>query len=257
MKAERPVALITGGTSGIGSGIALSLAEKFDLALGFEKNEKNAKARVKQIKESFPGARVEAYRQELSGMPACRELLRQIQKDFPAPPTVLVHSAGRIADDLFINAKFDSQMELLQQHLVAGMALAHLCLPSMYKARRGRMIFMSSMSAHHRRPGQAVYAGAKSGIEGFAATLALEVAHRGITVNCIAPGLIESEMTSHIVKRLKENPQALKEKIPAGFIGEPRDIGELARFLCSEDARYITGAVLPVDGGQSLGDSRP
>jgi len=134
--------------------------------------------------------------------------------------------------------------------------MCQLALKSMYGKRYGRIVNLSSISGFYAKRGQVNYAAAKAGIIGFTKTLALEVAHRGITVNTVAPGLIKTPMTSHIVQYLENSSgKEIGRHIPAGFIGEPGDIGPLIAFLCSDDARYITGTLLTVDGGCSLGDS--
>jgi 3-oxoacyl-[acyl-carrier protein] reductase len=251
----RGLAIITGGTSGIGRGIADALADRYDLALGYERDKARAAKAVKELKSRFPETVVRAYGGSLSGYASAAKFYSKIVRDFKRAPEALIHSAGRISDSLFVNAKFALQERLISEQLVAGMALAHLCLPGMYKAKAGRMIFISSISARYSLRGQTGYAAAKAGLEGFARTLALEVAHRGISVNCIAPGLIETEMTRELVGRLRmEGDATIRKRIPAGKIGQASDVASLARYLCSTDAHWITGAVIPVDGGRSLGD---
>ena len=136
------------------------------------------------------------------------------------------------------------------------MAMCQLALKSMYGKRYGRIVNLSSISAIYAKRSQVSYAAAKAGIIGFTKALALEVAHRGITVNTVAPGLIRTPMTSGIINYLeKASPREISRHIPAGYIGEPEDVGSLIAFLCSDAARYITGSVITVDGGRSLGDT--
>jgi 3-oxoacyl-[acyl-carrier protein] reductase len=126
----------------------------------------------------------------------------------------------------------------------------------MYKEKFGRIINLSSISASYAKRGQANYAAAKAGIEGFTRTLALEVAHRGVTVNAIAPGLIETKMTRELVAKIEAGGGSIRDGVPARRMGSPDEIGALAQFLCSSDASYITGTVITIDGGRSLGDPK-
>jgi 3-oxoacyl-[acyl-carrier protein] reductase len=143
---------------------------------------------------------------------------------------------------------------MIQEHLVVPMALTQLAVKAMYREKWGRVINVSSVSAKYFKKGQVNYAAAKSGLEGFSRCLALEVAHRGVTVNVLAPGLIETPMTAEMIRSL-ENEKLLKKKIPAGRVGRPEDVGSLVQYLCSDSASYMTGTVLTLDGGRSLGDA--
>lgn len=241
---SRPLALVTGGTSGIGLGAARALAAEHDLALGYRENHERAAAAITELERD--GARVRAFPRHLAGYEDARALTEEVAAAFGAAPRVLVHSAGRIADRLFLDGPFAPHLELVHEHLVAGMALCHLLLGNMYRERFGRIVLVSSIGARWVKRGQASYAAAKAGLEGFTRALALEVAHRGVTVNAVAPGLIETPMTEQV--------RELRRRIPAGRIGRPEDVGALVRFLCSAEAGYLTGAVIPVDGGRSLGD---
>jgi 3-oxoacyl-[acyl-carrier protein] reductase len=255
MSLDRPLALITGGTSGIGFGIACALAPKYHLALSFAQNEIKAQKALHLIRDQFPQTRVEIYRKALFNRKDCEELLGDVKGSFNANPAALVHSAGRIRDNLFLNSNFQDHVDVLNEHAVVGMALSHLCLKDMYRSRFGRVILMSSISTQFAKRGQSSYAAAKGAMEAFTKTLALEVAHRGITVNAIAPGLIETPMTEKIIERIREKTQNnFTSRIPAGYPGKAEDVGALAAFLCSPEAAYITGTTITIDGGRSLGD---
>lgn len=250
----RPLALISGGTSGIGLGVARALVQAHDLALGYRQNQERAEAAREELVELGPTeARVSLFPATLSSAEEATAWLEGIGEAVPAPVAVLVHAAGRIEDRLFLGGPLGGHLERIGEHLVVAMALAHGVLPSMARRRFGRIVFLSSIGARFVKRGQCGYAAAKAGLEGFTRALALEVAHRGVTVNAVAPGLIETPMTSALLDQLREKGP-LRRRIPAGRVGSAEEVGQLVRYLCSEQAAYLTGAVLPIDGGRSLGD---
>lgn len=256
--AMRRLALITGGTSGIGFGVAQSLQNDFDLALIFGKDFEKAHKAKALIEEEWTRMGIKGqcrlYSQNLIVLDEIQGLVKQITADFGVTPAVLVNSAGRLRDGLFQTSKMSDHEDHIKEHLLAPMALCHGVVKGMSMAKFGRIINLSSISAQFAKRGQANYAAAKGGIEAFTRTLALEVAHRGITVNAIAPGLIETPMTQELVEKIQNSDQGLRSRIPAGRLGTPKDIGALVAFLCSEGASYMTGQTLVIDGGRSLGD---
>jgi 3-oxoacyl-[acyl-carrier protein] reductase len=254
---SRRLAVITGGTSGIGFGIAQKLAKNFDLALIYGSDHEKAE-RAKNIIEQELGEsvapKVKLYAQNLLEIHEIPALVKKINEDFGVAPTVLVNSAGRLRDGLYQTSKMTDHEEHLREHLLAPMALCHALVRGMSVAKFGRIINLSSISADYAKRGQANYAAAKGAIESFTKTLALEVAHRGVTVNAIAPGLIETPMTQQLVEKIQASDEGVRARIPAGRLGTPQDVGALAAFLCSEEAGYITGTTITIDGGRSLGD---
>ncbi|HXH29865.1 MAG TPA: SDR family NAD(P)-dependent oxidoreductase [Bacteriovoracaceae bacterium] len=250
----RKFALITGGTSGIGFGIAQRLLPDFDLALAYAGNHEKALRGQSELQSLNPQATVKVFARNLSAPSDAMALHEEVINSMGSRPAVLINCAGRIRDGLFLGSDFQQHLEIIQEHLLTTMALSHACLKAMYQGKFGRIINLSSISAQYSKRGQTNYAAAKAGIEGFTRTLALEVAHRGVTVNAIAPGLIETPMTEGLIKNIEENG-GLKKRIPAARMGQPYEVGALAAFLCSPDASYITGTVITIDGGRSLGDT--
>ena len=252
---EKRLALITGGTSGIGFGAARKLAPICDLALAYAGNHEKAEKAGHDLEAM--GVRVRTFAKPLHSYEDAVELVEQVKSSFNKSPDILVNSAGTIHDGFFMMTDFAHHEKIVREHLIVTMALCHRTIKSMYGNKFGRIVNMSSISGMYAKRGQASYAAAKAGIVGFTKTLALEVAHRGITVNAIAPGLIETSMTAGIMKILEKDPKGgIKKIIPAGYAGTPEDVGNLIAFLCSDEAHYITGTVMVIDGGRSLGDSR-
>lgn len=250
---SRPLALITGGTSGIGFGAARALAAGFDLALAYASDSDKAHQALENLKKDFSECQVQIFKKPLSSQQDCSELYQEVVQNFGSAPAVLVNSAGRLQDGLFLNSDFAAYKSVVDEHLIVTMALSQLALKNMYKQKWGRIVNLSSISSFYAKRGQSNYAAAKAGIEAFSRTLALEVAHRGVTVNAVAPGLIETPMTQELVAKI-EAGEGIRQRIPAGRLGQPEEVGALIAFLCSPQAAYITGTVIPVDGGRSLGD---
>ncbi|MFZ4402699.1 MAG: SDR family oxidoreductase [Pseudobdellovibrionaceae bacterium] len=259
MSEPRPYALITGGTSGIGLGIAQILIKDYDLALVFAKNQEKATASLQLLKNKaetlgLQNFKIELFQKELYGSADVQEVYKDILQKFDKPASVLVNSAGQLRDGLFLDSDFSQHEKLIQEHLLVSMAFCHSVIKGMYKNKFGRIINISSISSFFSKRGQSNYAAAKAGLEAFTRTLALEVAHRGVTVNAIAPGLFETPMTQDFVQKLEESGNSIRKRIPVGRLGDPQEIGHLVSFLCSQQASYITGVTIPIDGGRSLGD---
>jgi 3-oxoacyl-[acyl-carrier protein] reductase len=251
---ERKLALITGGTSGIGLGIAKSLANEYELALGYRDNHERAAESIKEISKINKHARVKAFAADLQSYKDAEHLLDDVRGYFKCEPAIFVHCAGTIRPaTLLVQSNFVEIENQLNTHLLANMAIAKLLLPGMYANNFGRIVNMSSISSRFIVRGRCDYATAKAGVEGFTRALALEVAHRGITVNAVAPGLIETPMTQSVFDNILGSKARISKMIPVGFIGVPEDVAPLVTFLCSEAARYITGQTISVDGGRSLG----
>ena len=246
------LALITGGTSGIGFGVAKKLASTCDLALAYASNHEKADIALKELRGM--NAKVEVFAQPLLKPQDAETLLQAVEEKFGKPPEILVNSAGRIRDGIFMQTDFAQHQEMINEHLIMTMALCHGAIKSMYRNKFGRIVNLSSISATFHKRGQSNYAAAKAGIEAFSKTLAMEVAHRGITVNSVAPGLIATPMTEKILSHINEiGDSELRKRIPAGRVGTPDEVGSLISYLCSAEASYITGTTITIDGGRSLG----
>lgn len=252
---SRRLALLTGGCSGIGLAAARRLAVDHDLALSYASNHDRANDAIAAIEALGFGGSAHAFPGRLRNHDDVRELLGRVRQQCGRGPDVLVNSVGGTSDGLFIGSEFNDHRELVQEHLIVPMALAHTVALDMYKARFGRIVNIGSISAGYAKRGQASYAAAKAGIVGFSRTLALEVAHRGVTVNVVAPGLIATPLTHDFIEGLSTRPRGVAGAIPTGSVGVPDDVAGMIAFLCSQEARYITGAVITVDGGRSLGDT--
>jgi NAD(P)-dependent dehydrogenase (short-subunit alcohol dehydrogenase family) len=251
---SRKLALVTGGSGGIGASVARLLADDHDLALAYASNQPRAEGVKREIELAAPSAQVRIFGGRLRGYDDAAGLAANVKSEFGRAPDTLVNLTGGTYDKLFLGSDFACHQGLLGEHLIVTMALCHVLLRDMYKAHFGRIVNIGSVSARYSQRGQCSYSAAKAAIEAFSRTLALEVAHRGITVNVVAPGLVRSHLTAPLIANLEETKGDLERRIPVGVVGEPDDVGHLVRFLCSQQASYITGAVYVVDGGRSLGD---
>jgi len=244
--ADARVALVTGATRGIGNAIAGALAQRGFTVVGTATTEDGAAtigAALKRLGNAGEGLRLNVT--DGAGIDAA---VATIQARF-GDVTVLVNNAGITRDNLLVRMKEDEWDAIMDTNLKAAYRLSKAVLRGMMKARRGRIINVGSVVGSSGNAGQANYAAAKAGLIGFTKSLAQEVGSRGITVNCVAPGFIDTEMT----RALAETQRGLLlERIPLGRLGSPADIGNAVAFLASDDAGYITGATLHVNGGMYM-----
>lgn len=252
LQKDRNLALVTGGTSGLGFAISQALIRNHDLALVYASNEEKANQAKEELVNKHPEAKVRLYQTRLSPGDKCAQLVQYVKGDFEKTPEILVNSAGRLRDELFLKQAQAERDELIFEHLLVPMELSSILIKEMYRSKFGRIINLSSITARRFKMGQVAYTTAKAGIEGFTKSLAREVAHRGVTVNAIAPGLFETPMTAELIEGMKAERGLLRKKIPAGYPGKPQDVGQLVSFLCSNEAAYITGQVIDICGGRSL-----
>lgn len=247
MKLQGRKALITGGSRGIGRAIALKLAgEGADIVILYAGNEEAAGSCVQEAEAL--GARALALRCDVADGQAVKAAVREAA-GWLQGLNILVNNAGITRDALIPMMKEEDFLSVLHTNLLGSYHLIrHSCM-HMIKQRAGSIINLSSVIGLRGNAGQANYAAAKAGLIGLTKSVAREFAPRGITCNAIAPGFILTDMTE---KLPEEARQALLPGIPLNCLGSPEDVAELAAFLAGDGARYITGAVIPVDGGMSI-----
>ena len=247
MDLSNKVAIVTGGGRGIGRAIALKLAEIGAAVVVNDVGEAEpAESVVAEIKAM--GGQGLAILADVSLSEDVTRLVETTVSNY-GKVDILVNNAGITRDHLLLRMTDDDWNSVLKVNLNSVFLCTRAVLRHMVKQRWGRIVSIASIVGVVGNPGQANYAATKAGIIGFTRTIAKEVASRGITANAIAPGFIETGMT----QQLGENQrQELMKRIPIGYIGSPRDVAEAVAFLASEEARYITGQVLGVDGGMAV-----
>lgn len=235
-------ALVTGATRGIGAGIAAQLRAAGADVIGTATTAAGAKQIAERLGGSDNGKVLDV---------ASAESVQALMADLAGrPPTILVNNAGIVRDNLLLRMKPDDWEAVINTNLNSAYRLCKACLRGMLKARRGRIINVSSVVGVAGAAGQGNYAAAKAGLLGFTRALAQEVAGRGITVNAIAPGYIETDMTARLPS---ERRNAMIAQIPAGRAGSVLDVAGATIYLASPAADYVTGTVLHVNGGMWMG----
>ncbi len=246
MEQDKKVALITGATRGIGKSIADRLAQDGFFVVGTATTENGANT----ISERFKLAGLSGVGIVLNVTDAeqVQQAVKSITEKHGAP-AVLVNNAGITKDNLFMRMKDDEWHDVIDTNLNALFNVTKACIKGMTKARWGRIINISSVVGSMGNPGQANYAATKAGAEGFSRALAAELGSRAITVNSVAPGFIDTDMT----KELSEEHKAmLLAKIPLGRLGDAEEVAAAVAFLASNDAAYISGSTLHVNGGMYM-----
>jgi 3-oxoacyl-[acyl-carrier protein] reductase len=241
---ERPegCALVTGASRGIGAAIAAALAaDGWPVGVNFRADEEGAQRVVEAIEGD--GGTAALAPGDVTDPAAADPLFEALEERF-GPVLVLVNNAGVRADGLAVQMEDDAWQHVVDTNLTAAFRLTRRSIRTMTRQRYGRVINIASIVGTKANAGQSNYAAAKAGLIGFTKTVAVEVARRGVTVNAVAPGLVETELTEGI-------PSKFLEAVPARRPGTPEDIAACVRFLASHGAGYVTGTTLTVDGGLS------
>jgi 3-oxoacyl-[acyl-carrier protein] reductase len=248
MRLKDQVALVTGGSRGIGRAIVQGFtAEGAKVAFVYKGSEAAADSLVQETGQA--GGTALSLRADVTDPAAAQQCAERVEKEW-GRLDVLVNNAGIIKDDLFVRLEPEAWQSVLQTNLGGAYNFCRAVAYTMMKQRRGRIINISSVAAEHVNMGQTNYAASKGAINAFTRALAVELASRNVTVNAIAPGFIETDMSEAVRNKAGD---LIKKIIPMRRLGQPEDIARVAVFLASAEAGYITGQILTVDGGLSLG----
>ncbi len=243
MNLEGKIALVTGASRGIGRSIAELLVERGATVIGTATSDNGAAAISEYLGENGKGLAL-----NVTDTDSIEAVLKQINDEFGAID-ILVNNAGITRDNLLMRMKDDEWTDIMDTNLTSIFRLSKAVLRGMMKKRQGRIINVGSVVGTMGNAGQTNYAAAKAGVIGFTKSMAREVASRGVTVNTVAPGFIETDMT----KALNDEQRAATlANVPAGRLGDPREIASAVAFLASPEAAYITGETLHVNGGMYM-----
>jgi 3-oxoacyl-[acyl-carrier protein] reductase len=250
-KQELGCALVTGASRGIGAATARMLAaDGWSVAVNYSRDRDGAESTASSVEDA--GGTAFAVGADVADPTAADEMLSEVAERL-GPVLVLVNNAGVTADNLSMRLSDEDWRRVLDVNLTAAFRLTRDAIGPMMRQRFGRVINVSSVVGLRANPGQANYAASKAGLIAFTRTVAVEVARRGVTVNAVAPGLIETQLTRDFTSHGSDSNGSggLLDAIPARRTGSPEDVAACIRFLASEGASYVTGTVLPVDGGMS------
>ena len=245
---EDRVALVTGGTRGIGRATARCLARAgAAVAVTYAEREASARSLVEDITSG--GGRVVALRADAADGARAAEVAGEVTAAL-GPIDTLVLNAGIARDGVAWKTSRDDWERVLAVNLTGAMETARAVIPGMRERGDGRIVAVSSINGQRGKPGQAAYAASKAGLEALVRTLARELGPRGVRVNAVAPGFVDTEMTAGLDAQIRERARA---ETALGRIGAPDDVAAVIAFLVSDDARHVTGQVIRVDGGQLIG----
>jgi 3-oxoacyl-[acyl-carrier protein] reductase len=248
MRLKDQVAIVTGGNRGIGRAIVQAfVAEGARVALIYRGNQAAAESLVQEMTQA--NGTVLALQGDVADPNTSARCVEQVQEKW-GPVEILVNNAGVIRDDLFVRMEPEAWEQVLATNLGGTYNFCRAVAFAMMKRRRGRIINISSVAADYVNMGQTNYAASKGAINAFTRALAVELASRNVTVNAIAPGFIETDMSAAVRNKAGD---LIKKYIPMRRLGQPKDVAQVAVFLASEESGYMTGQVLTVDGGLSLG----
>lgn len=241
---SRKIVLVTGASRGIGKAIAMRFANEGCFVIGTATSEKGAESIEEYLSESGGIGRV----LDVCDSEQVDKLFEEIESVYGSL-NVLVNNAGVTKDGLLMRMKDDDWASVIDTNLTAIYRMSRRAVKGMMKARFGRIINITSVVGQMGNAGQTNYAASKAGAEGFTRALAREIGSRGITVNCVAPGFIETDMTDQLDERLLNS---MLDSVPVGRLGQPDDVAAAVVFLASDEASYITGEVLAVNGGMYM-----
>ena len=236
-------AFVTGGSRGIGKSIALDLGKKFHVVVGYSVSNEKAKEVSDEILNN--GGSSSTVQINISESESVDKAFSSIEKDHTSVD-VLINNAGITKDNIMPRMKEDEWLEVIQTNLTGSFYTSQRAIKLMMKNKWGRIVFISSVVGISGNQGQANYAASKAGLIGLSKSISKEMGSRNITSNVVAPGYIETDMTSFLDDQNKEN---IIEQLSIKRIGKPEDISNIVSFLCSDESEYITGQVIPVDGG--------
>ena len=240
MTSARPWVLVTGASGALGAAIARAFASTHHVVAQY----RSSLAVIDHLRADIDaqGGTTDSVRFDVTDGEECTQALKACMARLGAPHTV-VHGAGIVADDLLVFTRRETWNALIDTNLTGFYNVIKPCLKPMLLARRGRIVVLTSTAGIAGNKGQVAYSASKAGLIGATRSLALEVATRGITVNAVAPGFIESEMTQGLPR------DTIVPRIPVGRFGRPEEVAAVVRFLSSDAAAYITGQTIPVNGG--------
>jgi 3-oxoacyl-[acyl-carrier protein] reductase len=248
MSGEQRIVVVTGGSRGIGRAVALRFAQEKPriIVVHYDPDDSAAKETVERL--ALKGVETESHKVDVSSYRDVDALFKEVVSRF-GKVDVLINNAGITRDALLMRMSEEEWDAVVRVNLKSVFNCTQVVIRSMVKQRTGRIVNVSSVVGQIGNPGQANYAASKAGIMGFTKTVAREVASRGITVNAVAPGFINTEMTARLPDKVKTY---FLQQIPLGRMGEPEEVAEVVYWLCSDAASYVTGQVIHVNGGLSM-----